>query len=126
MAVTLKVAVCPCVADAFCGCWVIMGGAGGFSVTVAVANLVESAALVAVTVTVCKLVMVAGAVYKPPEVMEPPLAVTVQETAWLLVPFTVAVNCCVCKANRLAVAGATVTEPQHCRPSRLVRTRARS
>jgi len=47
-------------------------------------------------------------VYIPPEEMLPPLAD--QVTAVLLVPVTVAVNCCVPAARSEADAGATVTE----------------
>ena len=39
---------------------------GGTTVTLAVAFLLVSATLVAVTVTVCGLLSVAGAVYRPP------------------------------------------------------------
>jgi len=63
---------------------------GALTVTVAEADLVLSAALVAVTVKVPALL---GAVYSPLEEMLPPVAD--QVTAVLLEPLTVAVNCCV-------------------------------
>ncbi len=66
----------------------------GIRVTVADPDLVGSAALVAVTVTVCCALMEEGAVYKPPVEMLPVPGVTDQVTAWLLEPVTVAVNCC--------------------------------
>lgn len=60
----------------------------------AVAVLVASARLVAVKMTFCALLIVAGAVYKPAFETEPgPLRD--QETRVLLDPVTVAVNCCV-------------------------------
>jgi len=56
--------------------------------------------------------MLAGAVYKPLLLSVPgPLdGINVQVTAVFEVPDTVAVNCCVCDAVRLAFAGLTVTE----------------
>jgi hypothetical protein len=68
----------------------------GINVTVAVAVAEELAWLVAVSVTVCCVVMLAGAVYRPEELMLPtPPGVIVQFTVVLLVLVTVAVNCCV-------------------------------
>ena len=58
------------------------------AITTAEADLVESAALVAVTVYVPAE---AGAVYKPPPVTVP--LVAVQVTAVLVVPLIVAANC---------------------------------
>ena len=69
---------------------------GGISVTVADAETVGSAWLVAVTVTVCCEVMLDGAVYKPEELMVPTAGLTDQVTAVLLAFDTVAVNCWVC------------------------------
>ena len=67
----------------------------GVSVTVAV-PVVEFAWLVAVTVTVCRVVMLAGAVYNPLALIESvPEEEIVQFTDWLLVPLTVALNGCV-------------------------------
>jgi hypothetical protein len=80
-------------------------GAGEFVVvTVAKALLVESAALVAVTVTVPAL---AGAVKSPLELMLPPEADHITEV--FEVPVTVAVNCCVAEALIDTLAGVTVT-----------------
>jgi hypothetical protein len=67
----------------------------GLIVTVAVAVLVESAWEVAVTVTLAgRPAAAVGAVYTPPELIDPPLlaGVTVQFTAVLLVLSTVGVN----------------------------------
>ena len=61
---------------------------GGATVTVALADLLVSATLVAFTVYVPPAV---GAVYKPKLSILPPLAVHV--TAVLVLPVTVAVNC---------------------------------
>lgn len=77
---------------------------GALTVTVAEADLVESAALVAVTV---KLPAVLGAVNRPDVEMEPPLAD--QVTAVLLEPVTVAVNCCVPPVASEAEPGLTET-----------------
>ena len=62
----------------------------GFRATVAVADFVGSAALVAFTVTVWELVIEAGAVYRPAAVMLPTSGLSVQVTAVLLVLVTVA------------------------------------
>lgn len=61
---------------------------GAVTVTLTVADLLESAALVALTVYVPAVL---GAVYKPLVEMEPPVALHV--TAVLELPVTVAVNC---------------------------------
>ncbi len=63
---------------------------GAVTVTVADADLVVSAVLVAFTVYVPAAV---GAVYRPVDETVPPVAN--QVTAVLVVPVTVAVNCCV-------------------------------
>src|SRR5215475_10784044 len=81
----------------------------GDKLTVALALLVESAALVAVTVTFCAAAMLAGAVYRPFEIV-PTGGVRVQVTAVLLEPATVAVNCWVCEADRLTPLGASVMD----------------
>ena len=65
----------------------------GVIVTPAVAFLVWSATLVAVTMTVCGLPSVAGAVYRPPLEIVPTAGLTDQVTAVLVVPITAAVNC---------------------------------
>jgi hypothetical protein len=72
---------------------------GGTIVTDAVADLVASAAEVAVTRTSAGLGIVAGALYKPLLVIVPhaaplQLPLKLQVTDVLLVFFTVAVNCC--------------------------------
>ena len=69
---------------------------GGMSVTVAEAEAFGLAWLVAFTVTVCWDAMVAGAVYKPEELMVPVDGLIDQVTAVLPVFVTVAENCCVC------------------------------
>jgi len=66
---------------------------GGTMVTLAVALLLASAALAAVTVTVCGLASVAGAAYKPPLEMVPTAGLTDQVTVVFVVPVTAAVNC---------------------------------
>src|SRR5258708_7101595 len=68
---------------------------GGINVTTAGEDLVVSAWLVAVIVTFCCAVMLAGAVYSPFAVIVPvPEGVTVQITDALAVLRTVAVNGC--------------------------------
>jgi len=76
----------------------------GIKVTIAVANLEASAAEVAVTVTVCSLVIVAGAVYSPDEGRVPIAGLRLQFTAVLVVPPTTTENCCVCPALRLTAS----------------------
>src|ERR1035437_9156036 len=63
---------------------------GGLSVTVALVDLVGSATLVAVTVTVWVPVIEAGAVYRPAAVMLPTTGLSDQVTAVLPVLVTVA------------------------------------
>jgi hypothetical protein len=65
------------------------------SVTLAPADFVGSATLVAVTVTVWELVIEAGAVYKPAAVMLPASWLIDQVTAVLPVLVTVAEKICV-------------------------------
>src|ERR1035441_7583739 len=55
----------------------------GLSVTIALADLLESATLVAVTVTVWELAIEAGAEYRPAEVMLPTTGLSDQGTAVL-------------------------------------------
>jgi hypothetical protein len=89
---------------------VILGGAGGFNVTVAVAVLLVSATLVAVTVTVWTAAIVAGAVYNPVlDTVPAVVGLMLQLTCVFALPVTVAVNCCVCDPNRFAVPGPTLT-----------------
>jgi uncharacterized membrane protein len=66
---------------------------GGTTVTLAVAFLLVSATLIAVTVTVCGLLTVAGAVYRPPLEIVPTAGITDHVTAVFVVPVTAAVNC---------------------------------
>jgi hypothetical protein len=74
----------------------VIEGKGTATVTVAEADLVASAWLVAVTVTDCGLVIVDGAVYKPEELIVPVLVGFIDQlTAVLLVLVTLAANCCV-------------------------------
>ena len=65
----------------------------GSSATMAVADRVGSATLVAVTETACGVVIVAGAMYKPELEMLPTAGSTDQTTSLLLVPVMVTVNC---------------------------------
>ena len=84
--------VCPALSVAVVG--VTLTATAGISVTVAVADLVESAWLVAVMVTVCCDVMLAGAVYSPDELTVPmPAGLIAQLTAVLLAFATVTENC---------------------------------
>jgi len=76
---------------------------GALTVQVALALLVVSATLVAFTVQVPAVL---GAVYSPVEETDPPVAD--QVTAVLVVPLTVAVNCCVPPVLIVALVGATL------------------
>lgn len=70
---------------------------GGASVIVAVANLVVSAWLVAVTVTVCCVVMLAGAVYRPVALIVPGAFEGIDQITPVLLEFvTGAENCWPC------------------------------
>jgi len=80
--------------------------AGAVIVTVALADLVVSATLVAVTVAVVFDVTV-GAVYSPELLIVPFVAVHV--TPVLVVPVTVAVNCCVPLEASVALVGEATT-----------------
>src|ERR1035437_5390574 len=62
---------------------------GGVSVTVALADLVGSAALVAFTVTACVVAMVAGAAYRPAAEIVPIGELSDQVTLMLALPSTV-------------------------------------
>jgi hypothetical protein len=70
---------------------------------------VVSATLVAVTVTVCCELILEGAVYNPVDEIVPTLGLMDHVTAVLLVSVTVAVNCLVWFADKLAVVGLTDT-----------------
>jgi hypothetical protein len=69
------------------------------------ADLVGSATLWAVTVTVWDVRMLEGAVYRPAEEIVPAGGLIDQVTAVLLAPKTVAVNCCVPEGAKLTVDG---------------------
>jgi hypothetical protein len=73
--------------------------------TRALADLVGSATLRAVTVTVCDVGILDGAVYRPAEEIVPTDGLMDQAAAALLVPKTVAVNCCVPEGVKLTVDG---------------------
>jgi hypothetical protein len=91
-------------------------GAGAMTMTAALAVLVESAALVAVTVTEPPEGTLAGAVYSPlveivPTVELPPsIPFTFQVTAVFVVPLTVAENCWVPLTCNAALVGLKETE----------------
>jgi len=78
----------------------------GLRLMVALADLEESALLVAFTVTFCALAIGAGAVYSPLFEMVPTAGVNDHVTPVLAVPVRVAVNSWVCEAVREAVEGA--------------------
>ena len=82
----------------------------GFSITVAVADFVGSAAETAVTVIAWVAPIEAGAVYSPELEMVPTLELSDHVTAVLDVPATVAVNCWVCESFSAAVPGVTDIE----------------
>jgi hypothetical protein len=78
------------------GATLVIVGSGMLTVTVAAADFVVSAWLVAVTLTVCCFMMLAGAVYRPEALIEPvPEGLIVQLTAVFEVFATLAANCCV-------------------------------
>src|SRR5205823_15116809 len=83
----------------------------GTTVTLALADWLESAALIAVTVTVWFDATVVGAVYRPVELTIPVIELppitpsTNQFTAVFVVPVTVALNCWDCPACKLLVVG---------------------
>ena len=84
-------------------------GAGTPRVTVADADCVESAWLVAMILTVCPLSVV-GAVYSPVALIVPaPAGLSDHLTAVLVVFVTVAVNCCDPLVGNDAIPGETVT-----------------
>jgi hypothetical protein len=83
-----------------------VGVDAGLTETLALAFFVESAVLVAVTVTLV-VVETLGAVNIPPEEIEPALAF--QLTDVLVVPWTLAANCCVLPAPMLDDEGDTET-----------------
>jgi hypothetical protein len=85
------------------------------TVTLALADAVESATLVALIATVAGLGTHQGAVYTPdveivPTVPLPPaMPLTFQVTAVLVLPVTVALNCCVLNPATEALVGETLT-----------------
>jgi len=82
----------------------------GSSVIVADEDAVVFARLVAVAVTVCVVVMVAGAVYRPDVLIEPtPIGLIDHVTAWLAALVTVAVSCVIWPLFSAEVAGLTLT-----------------
>jgi hypothetical protein len=107
--VTMAVNCCVCEGERVAVKGVTLTVTGGANVTVAEAVLVLSAALVAVTVTVCWLAIDAGAVYSPVPSTVPVLGFRLQVTVVLAEPVTVAVNCWVWDADKAAVAGVTLT-----------------
>src|SRR5258708_4004782 len=86
-----------CDADKVTVCGLIELVTGAARVIVAAALFVLSAWLVAVTVTVCWLVIGAGAAYSPVDALMVPVAgLIVQVIAMSLALVTVALNCWVC------------------------------
>ena len=82
---------------------------GGASDTLELADFVGSATLVAVTFTVCPLVMESGEVYKPAAEMLPMAGLSDQVTAGFEALATVAVNIWVCAGARVTLPGASAT-----------------
>ena len=74
----------------------------------ALADLEESATLVAVMVTDCAVLITEGAVYNPLDKL-PSEGVMDQVTEVFALPVTVAVNCLLCDAVRVAFEGLTLT-----------------
>jgi hypothetical protein len=81
----------------------------GVRITAALAELFGSAWLVAVTITCWDVAMFAGAVYNPLLARLPIGGFNVHFTAVLLLPVTVAVNCCVWSTVSVTIGGETVT-----------------
>lgn len=104
--------VAPSLMGKLCACWFI---AGLTTVTMAEPDAAESAWATAVTETVAGLGIEAGAVYSPvaeivPTVLLPAATpATLQFTAVVLVPVTVAVNCRILFVATSAVGGETLT-----------------
>ena len=78
-------------------------------VTVAVEDLLVSTWLVAVTVTVWAVVMLAGAVYRPEALTVPAPAGLIVHVTAVSALLVVAVNCCVWPAYSKLVEGETLT-----------------
>jgi hypothetical protein len=108
--------------DALAGVILNKTAAAATMVTLAEADLVGSATLVTVTLSVAGEGTLAGGVYSPPAEIEPqfaplqPAALTAQVTLVLVLPVTVAVNCCGAPAETVATLGntaiATPVEPE--------------
>src|SRR5258708_15489139 len=81
----------------------------GSRVTIAEPDFVGSAALVAITETVCSVATLAGAVYRPLLETAPTFGVTDQTTAGLPLLATIVVNCWVWPGETTAVLGKTMT-----------------
>ena len=111
--VLLTVAVNCCVAPAasVTAAGVTTTATGGISVTVAVAVFVVSDVVFAVMVTVCWVVIVDGAVYRPASlIVPPPLDGLTLHVTPVVQPFaTAAVNCCVCPPYSIAALGEVLT-----------------
>jgi hypothetical protein len=91
------------------------------SIIVADEDAVASARLVAVTVTVCDVLTVAGAAYKPDELIEPiPAGLIDHVTALLAVLVTVAVSCAVWPPLSVMVAGLAFTATGSAVPLRVI------
>jgi len=105
--VTVAVNCCVPLVCTLANTGLIVAATGGAAVTVTLpkADLLGSATLLAVTVSFPATL---GAVYKPLESMLPSVASHVTEV--LLVPVTVAVNCCVALVWRLAEVGLIVID----------------
>jgi hypothetical protein len=78
-------------------------------VIVALAVVAEFATLAAVTVTVCAVATLDGAVYRPVEEIVPTDGLIDQVTPVLLAPETVAVSCCVLDGVKPTAEGLTDT-----------------
>jgi hypothetical protein len=87
---------------------------GGVIVTLAVAILLASATLVAVTVTVCGPLSAAGAEYRPLLEIVPTAGTTDHVTAVFAGPVTAAANCRVCPVARFAELGDMLTAREGC------------
>lgn len=83
---------------------------GGVKVNVAVPDFVLSPTLVAVIVTVCCVLTLAGALYSPLALIDPaPVGLMLHVTLVLAIPATLAANCWLSPPPNETAAGATVT-----------------
>jgi hypothetical protein len=99
-----------CELDKLIEAGLIVTPTGGMRVTTALADLVDSAELVAVIVTVWVALMLDGAVYRPLVESVPTFGLMLHVTLVLLDPVTDATNCWVCEVDRLTEAGLIVTD----------------